>query len=46
MDGERENKVGPVSPSSGWGNFDMDKFFRETDAVGKILEEKRKASGE
>jgi len=43
---EKEKSPFRSSNSSGWEGFDMDKFFKETDAVGKILEEKRKAGNE
>ena len=35
-----------AASSDSWKDFDMEKFFKETDAVGKILEKKRKSNDE
>ena len=39
---EKRNNIHDPSPSVTWENFDMDKFFKETDEVGKILEKRKK----
>jgi hypothetical protein len=46
MDKDLKHEVNSPPTGFNWDNFDMDKFFKEADAVGKILEEKRKSFNE